>query len=97
MPQSQRPSDLGVVLDRLADRCDAAVESLLLTVPVAGDRETQLALEGYLDQLMDTLRMLAATGRETRARLVVTALDQSVWPAGPVRLNRRQGSPGRSR
>jgi hypothetical protein len=97
MPQSQRPSDLGVVLDRLADRCDAAVESLLLTVPVAGDRETQLALEGYLDQLMDTLRMLAATGRETRARLVVTALDQRVWPAGPVRLNGRQGSPGRSR
>lgn len=82
MPQPQRPLDLGVVLDRLADRCDVAVDALLVTVPVAGESQTQAIVDGYLDQVLDTLRMVAAIGRETRACLgeVPPAL-----PAEPAR------------
>ena len=60
------PRTLGVVLDRLADRCDA-MEIAHLTVP--GYRRPRDAnwRSGRLDQLMDTLRMLAATGRRPGA------------------------------
>lgn len=103
MPQSPRSVDLGVVLDRLAERCDAAVDELLLTLPIAGDRDTQAVVDGYLDQVMDALRMLAVTGRETHACLRTGPLARTTGPAEqahsaePARLAGWSGPPGWSR
>ena len=64
-------ADLGRHLSDLARCCDAAVEDLIVAMPLLGDGAMQVALDDCLDALMDALRMLAATSRENAARVPV--------------------------
>ncbi len=71
------PPDPALTLGLLVERCDATVESLLLALPSTGDRLAQAAVDGYLDAVMDLLRMLAAAAREGAGRLPTAPVSQA--------------------
>lgn len=77
MPSSsvdpERLLGLGAALEGLRVVAQDAAEEVLGHLPELGDRPTQHALDGLLDQLADTLRALDSQSTELSGRLRVAA------------------------
>lgn len=65
MPRTPVPPDplaaLGAALDGVRDAARHGADEVLSHYPELGDRETQSALEAYLDQVADLLREVDAS------------------------------------
>jgi hypothetical protein len=76
MPSSvdpERLAALGAALDPLQEAAREGAEETLGHFPETGDRETQTAVDGLLEQLADTLRAIDAEAGELAARLRIAA------------------------
>lgn len=62
-----RPLLLGAGLAPLRDCVRAGADEVLAQFPTLGDRETQAALDGWVEQLADLLREVDATATELAA------------------------------
>jgi hypothetical protein len=84
MPSSsvgpERLLALGAALEELRTVAREGAEEVLGHVPEVGDRLTQNALDGFLDQLADTLRALDAESTELAGRLRIAASSQPSTP-----------------
>lgn len=72
MPSSvdpERLAALGVALDPLRAAAREGAEEALGHFPETGDRKTQSAVDGLLEQLADTLRAVDSEAAELVARL----------------------------
>jgi hypothetical protein len=80
-----RLRSLGAALGPLRECAREGAEEVLAQFPELGDRETQAALDGWVEQLADLLREIEATGSDLADRLRVAALNagDSRW-AAPV-------------
>lgn len=85
MPSSsvgpERLLALGAALEDLRVVARDGAEEVLGHVPEVGDRITQNALDGLLDQLADTLRALDAESTELAKRLRIAASSQPATSA----------------
>jgi hypothetical protein len=85
MPSSsvgpERLLALGAALEGLRAVAREGADDVLGHVPEVGDRVTQNALDGFLDQLADTLRAVDAESTELAARLRIAASSQTDAPA----------------
>lgn len=85
MPSSsvgpERLLALGAALEDLRAVARDGAEEALGHVPEVGDRVTQNALDGFLDQLADTLRAIDAESTELAGRLRIAAASQPSSPA----------------
>jgi hypothetical protein len=84
MPSSVDPARLvalSVSLDALRAVARDGAEEVLGHFPEVGDRATQSALDGLLEQLADTLRAIDAEAGELTGRLRIAA--QSATPPRP--------------
>ncbi|MDF2146376.1 hypothetical protein [Knoellia sp. p5-6-4] len=90
MPSSsvdpERLLGLGATLESLRSVARAGAEEVLGHFPEVGDRPTQNALDGLLEQLADTLRAVDAEATELAGRLRIAATSQraTALPAAPV-------------
>ena len=75
---------LGAALGPLRDCARAGAEEVLEHYPEVGDRETQRAVDDFVDQAADLLRELDAAATDLAARLQVVARQ-----AGPFGLDQR--------
>jgi hypothetical protein len=77
MPSSpvspERLLALAAALEPLRETARAGAEEALGHLPEVGDRQTQVALDEFLEQLADTLRALDAEATELAARLRIAA------------------------
>ena len=80
MPSSsvgpERLLTLGAALEELRAVAREGAEEALGHVPEVGDRVTQNALDGFLDQVADTLRAIDAESTELAGRLRIAAASQ---------------------
>lgn len=80
MPSSsvgpERLLALGAALEDLRAVTREGAEEALGHLPEVGDRVTQNALDGFLDQLADTLRAIDAESTELAGRLRIAAASQ---------------------
>ncbi|TPG19277.1 hypothetical protein [Pedococcus bigeumensis] len=76
-----RLRSLGAALGPLRECAREGAEEVLAPFPELGDRETQAALDGWVDQLADLLREIEATGSDLADRLRVAALNAVGPPA----------------
>ena len=60
-------------------------EEILAQFPEVGDRQTQAALDGWVDQVADLLREIDATASDLADRLRIAALNAGVGPGPSVR------------
>jgi hypothetical protein len=78
-----RLRSLGAALGPLHECTREGAEEVLAQFPEVGDRGTQAALDGWVDQLADLLREIDATTVDLAGRLRVAALaagaGESVW------------------
>jgi hypothetical protein len=79
-----RIAALGAALPPLRDCARAGAEEILAHYPEVGDRETQAAVDDFVDQAADLLREVDAGTTDLAARLQVAARQ-----AGPFALDRR--------
>jgi t-SNARE complex subunit (syntaxin) len=79
-----RLAALGAALTPVRDRARAAAEEVLEHYPEVGDRETQAALDDFVDQAADLLREIDAASDELVTRLQVAARQ-----AEPFALDQR--------
>jgi hypothetical protein len=70
-----RLRSLGAALGPLRQCAGEGAEEVLTEFPELGDRETQMALDGWVEQLADLLREIEATGSDLSGRLRVAALN----------------------
>jgi len=66
-PDRLRP--LGAALGPLGEVARDGAEEVLAQFPEVGDRETQLVVDGWVDQLADLLREIDATATDLVARV----------------------------
>jgi hypothetical protein len=71
---------LGAALSRLRECARDGADEVLAQFPEVGDRETQGALDGWVDQLADLLREIDATATDLASRLRVASLDPQAEP-----------------
>mgnify|MGYP003375609306 CR=1 FL=1 len=64
MPSREGSPDRDQGLTALRHVCRTAADDLVAVLAMLGDRETQGALDAYLDHLLDALRMLDAEAGE---------------------------------
>jgi hypothetical protein len=87
MPSEPGPADLtsalGAALAGLRENAGAGVEDVLDLFPVAGDRDTQRALDAYLEQVADLLREVEASAGELEATLGIAARGRSARTPAP--------------
>jgi hypothetical protein len=90
MPSSsvdpERLLGLGATLESLRTVARAGAEEVLGHFPEVGDRPTQNALDGLLEQLADALRAVDAEVTELAGRLRIAATSQraTTRPPSPV-------------
>jgi hypothetical protein len=77
-----RLRSLGAALGPLRDCAADGAEEVLAPFPELGDRETQAALDGWVEQLADLLREVEATATDLAGRLRVAALGAPDTHAG---------------
>lgn len=86
MPSESVASDptaaLGAALAPLAVTAGQGADDVLDLRPVAGERETQVALDAYLEQVADLLREVQASADELVATLRVAARARPTRPGG---------------
>ena len=66
-PDRLRP--LGAALGPLRECAGDGAEEVLAQFPEVGDRETQLVVDGWVDQLADLLREIDATATDLAGRV----------------------------
>ena len=76
-----RLRSLGAALGPLRECAREGAEEVLAQFPELGDRETQAAVDGWVEQLADLLREIDATGSDLADRLRVAALNTGGPPA----------------
>ncbi|NNM46305.1 hypothetical protein [Knoellia koreensis] len=85
MPSEPGPADLtsalGAALASLREGAGSGVDDALDLFPVTGDRDTQRALDTYLEQLADLLREVEASAGELEATLRIAGCGR-VRPTG---------------
>ena len=89
-----RLRSLGAALEPLRECAGEAAEELLEHLPEVGDRETQAALDGWVEQVADLLRAIDATATDLAGGMRVASLaeqrpladrQEGVRPVRPVR------------
>ena len=75
-----RLRSLGAALGPLRECAGEGAEEVLAQFPEVGDRETQAALDGWVDQVADLLREIDATAADLADRLRIAALNAGVGP-----------------
>ena len=70
-----RLRSLGAALGPLRECAKEGAEEVLAEFPDVGDRETQAALDSWVEHLADLLREIDATGSDLADRLRVAALN----------------------
>jgi hypothetical protein len=90
MPRPPAGADLlrtlGAALTPLRDCAAAAAQEALEHFPELGERHTQHAVDGYLDQVCDLLREVEVSTSELAARLHVASLGSAAEPGRPAQL-----------
>ena len=71
---------LGAALGPLRECAAEGAEEVLAQFPELGDRETQAAVDGWVEQLADLLREVEATAADLADRLRVAALSAPATP-----------------
>ncbi len=71
----ERLRSLGTALGPLRECAREGAEEVLTQFPELGDRQTQAALDGWVEQVADLLREIDATGSDLADRLRVAALN----------------------
>ena len=88
---TDRLRSLGAALGPLRECAREGAEEVLAELPEVGDRETQAALDSWVEHLADLLREIDATGADLADRLRVAALNTAgpgaVLNAGPPRTS----------
>lgn len=88
MPSSsvdpERLLGLGATLESLRTVARSGAEEVLGHFPEVGDRSTQNALDGLLEQLADTLRTVDAEATELAGRLRIAATSQRATTRPPA-------------
>jgi len=84
-----RLRSLGAALGPLRECSGQGAEQVLAEFPDVGDRETQAALDSWVEHLADLLREIDATGADLAHRLRVAALNT----AGPGAVPNAGGPP----
>ena len=91
-----RLRSLGAALAPLRECARDGADEVLGQFPEVGDRETQAALDGWVDQLADLLREIDATGSDLADTLRVAALN-AAGPRAPADARDPQPRSGASR
>ncbi len=98
-----RLRSLGAALGPLRTCAGEGADEVLSQFPELGDRETQAALDGWVEQLADLLREVEASASDLADRLRISGLtlpepsaspSASAAPAEPHAPTRAQGTPG---
>ena len=71
-----RLRSLGAALEALRECAGEAAEELLEHLPEVGDRETQAALDGWVEQVADLLRAVDATATDLAGGMRVASLAE---------------------